>query len=44
VFEPEYAEPNVLATLSLKKPGKLIAVAYCNLHGLWESSKEISVE
>ena len=29
--------------VSLKKSGKLIAVSYCNLHGLWESEKEITV-
>ena len=26
--------------LSLNKSGKLIAVSYCNIHGLWESEKE----
>jgi len=27
----------------LKKSGKLIAVSYCNIHGLWESEKDIVV-
>lgn len=34
------------AGLSFKtdKKGTLFASSYCNIHGLWESSKEISVE
>jgi len=24
-------------------PGTLIATSYCNIHGLWESSKEIAL-
>ena len=33
-------------TMNLKpaKSGELIAVSYCNVHGLWESSKAIEVE
>ena len=33
------------ATTSLKinKPGTLYALALCNIHGLWENSKEIGV-
>ena len=26
-----------------KKPGTLNAISYCNIHGLWESKKKISV-
>ncbi len=40
-FEPGYAEPVVEATLRLDKPGTLYALAYCNLHGIWESSVEV---
>jgi len=34
------------ATLSFKtdKPGTIYASSYCNIHGLWQSSKEITVE
>jgi superoxide reductase len=34
------------ATLSFKtdKPGTIYASSYCNIHGLWQSSKEIAVE
>ncbi|MEB3825773.1 MAG: class II SORL domain-containing protein [Desulfurococcales archaeon] len=43
-LEPEYAEPKVKLTIKLKKSGILYALGYCNLHGLWESSKRIEVE
>lgn len=29
--------------VKLKTSGTLIATSYCNIHGLWESSKEITV-
>jgi superoxide reductase len=34
------------AALSFKteKPGTLYAASYCNIHGLWQNSKEIEVE
>jgi superoxide reductase len=34
------------ATLSMKtsQPGTIHAVSYCNIHGLWENSKEITTE
>jgi superoxide reductase len=34
------------AVLSFKtdKPGTIYAVSYCNIHGLWQNSKEIEVE
>ena len=32
-----FAEPVLKATVKLPNPGTLHAVAYCNLHGLWES-------
>jgi superoxide reductase len=33
----------VAASLKVSKAGTLHALALCNIHGLWESSKEISV-
>jgi len=33
----------VTTWLKVDKPGTLHALALCNLHGLWESSKEIGV-
>lgn len=41
---PIYTEPDVKLTLKAKKNGTFYALEYCNLHGLWESRKEIKVE
>lgn len=41
---PVYAEPYGKAVLKLNASGVLVAESYCNIHGLWESSKIISVE
>ncbi len=30
--------------MKTSKPGTLIAVSYCNIHGLWQSSKEIKIK
>lgn len=35
--------PNGTLNIKLKESGTLVAVSYCNLHGLWESSTEITV-
>ncbi len=40
---PVTADPVGTLTLALKESGTLIALSYCNIHGLWESSKEITV-
>ena len=32
-----FSEPVLKTVTRLSKPGTLFAVAYCNLHGLWES-------
>jgi superoxide reductase len=29
--------------MKTKKPGTLYAVSYCNIHGLWENEKKITV-
>ena len=39
-----YTEPVTKAVLKLNNSGTLIATSYCNIHGLWESSKVIAVE
>jgi superoxide reductase len=41
---PGLTEPNVAIKLNLKNKGVLYAMEYCNLHGLWVSKKEFSVE
>ncbi len=43
-FSPVIENPYVKTHVRLEKSGKFIAVEYCNIHGLWESSKEIVVE
>nr|WP_320049577.1 class II SORL domain-containing protein [uncultured Desulfuromonas sp.] len=40
---PAHADPHVSARTRLAKSGTLIAVSYCNIHGLWESSTSVSV-
>ena len=44
VWEPEYTAAEASVKVVLKKSGTLYAIAYCNLHGLWEARKEIKVE
>jgi len=41
---PALSEPVGSSVLKITKPGTIIVQSYCNLHGLWESSQEISVE
>jgi superoxide reductase len=40
---PVYTHHSVTTSLKIDKPGTLHAVSFCNIHGLWESSKAISV-
>ena len=39
-----YTNPEATINFKTDKPGKILASSYCNIHGLWESSKEIEVE
>lgn len=39
-----YTHHGVTAAMKTERRGTLYASAYCNIHGLWESSKEIQVE
>jgi len=41
---PVYTHHGVTAALKLSQSGTLHAMSYCNIHGLWESSKEITVK
>lgn len=38
---PVYTEPHVRTAMKISKPGKILAVSYCNIHGLWESSTDV---
>lgn len=40
---PVYTHHSVKVSLKTNKPGTLHSVALCNIHGLWESSKEMKV-
>ncbi len=40
---PVYTNHSVVAQLKISKPGTLHATSYCNIHGLWQSSKEIKI-
>lgn len=40
---PAYTQPVALFAVQVNAPGTLIALSYCNIHGLWESSKEIAL-
>lgn len=39
-----FTEPVGATTVKLNKSGTFHAVSYCNIHGLWENTKEITVE
>jgi superoxide reductase len=41
---PVYTNHSVTASLKTKKPGTLFATAYCNIHGLWENTKSLSLK
>jgi superoxide reductase len=43
-LEPELVEPEVTLKLVLKKSGVIYALEYCNLHGVWEGRKAITVK
>lgn len=39
-----FTHPEVVLSFKTDKPGTLFASSYCNIHGLWQSSKELKVE
>ena len=41
---PVYTNHCVTAGLKIKKAGTLIATAFCNIHGLWESAQVLSIK
>jgi superoxide reductase len=40
---PVFSEPFTTATVSITKAGTLHALSYCNIHGLWENAKDVTV-
>jgi superoxide reductase len=41
---PVYTHHTVTAAMKTSKPGTLIAGSFCNIHGLWENAKAITVK
>jgi len=39
-----YTAPEVNFKFKTEKSGTILASSYCNIHGLWQGSKEITVE
>ena len=37
-----HTEPQAVFQIKVDQPGVLIATSYCNIHGLWESSRELA--
>ncbi|RUM34272.1 MAG: desulfoferrodoxin [Archaeoglobus sp.] len=40
----EFVNPDIKVEAKLENGGKIVALAYCNKHGLWSEEKEIKVE
>jgi superoxide reductase len=40
---PVYTNHAATASLKVTRPGTLVATALCNIHGLWENAKDLSV-
>lgn len=38
---PVYTNHSVVTSMKTTKPGELIALSFCNIHGLWEYSKKL---
>ncbi|MDD5196755.1 MAG: class II SORL domain-containing protein [Candidatus Omnitrophota bacterium] len=38
-----YTHPEVTASFKTDKSGIIYAASYCNIHGLWQSSKELKI-
>ena len=41
---PVYTHHSVTTALKIKKSGTLHATSLCNIHGLWENSKELKIK
>jgi superoxide reductase len=40
---PVYTHHEAACSMKTAKPGTLQALAYCNIHGLWQSTKEVKI-
>ena len=41
---PVYTHHSITSELKIKKPGTLYATSLCNIHGLWENSRELKIK
>ncbi|HHE70978.1 MAG TPA: Neelaredoxin [Chloroflexi bacterium] len=41
---PVCTDPQATFAMTVEKPGTIVAVASCNIHGLWESSSALELE
>ncbi|MEJ2638031.1 MAG: class II SORL domain-containing protein [Desulfosarcinaceae bacterium] len=41
---PVFTNHSAVASLKVQKPGQLLATALCNIHGLWENSKALTLK
>lgn len=40
---PAYTDPKAVVSVRLQQSGTLMALAYCNIHGLWENYQRINL-
>jgi len=38
-----YTHPSVQCSFKTDRPGTILATSYCHIHGLWESSRRLSI-
>jgi superoxide reductase len=41
---PVYTNHNAVTSVKITQPGTIHALALCNIHGLWENSREIKIK
>jgi superoxide reductase len=41
---PVYTNHCATASVKVKQPGTFLATAFCNIHGLWENAKAVSLK
>ncbi len=39
-----FMQPDVTLTLKTEKPGTILVSSYCNIHGIWQSSRKLELE
>jgi len=39
-----FTHPEAVFSFKTEKTGVILAASYCNIHGLWQSSKDITIE